>query len=124
VFIVFLLLAGKFKLIKRTIHIAFAALLAFLLLFGGTSKELVHLFADHTDTQCSAVHHDGPVFEQQHHHCDFLNYSLTAFDNDLQLPVIHIIGFSYPADKIFYVSSLTADNYYATYLRGPPCLTI
>jgi hypothetical protein len=48
-------------------------------LFGGTSKELIHHFAGHEDT----VHHQhqkGLSFENKHHHCAFLSDFLSPFE--------------------------------------------
>ncbi len=68
------------------LRIPLALLLALLILFGGTAKEAVHQFADHTDTvhaSCTsscAETEDGLAFHTPHHHCDFLQLALAAFD--------------------------------------------
>jgi len=54
--------------------------LGVLLFFGTLPKDFVHQFADHHDTvHSSSYGHDGPVIEQQHHHCDYIDYALTPF---------------------------------------------
>lgn len=67
-------------------RIPVAVLLALLLLFGGTAKEFVHQFTGHTDTvhdSCTsscAETKDGLAFGPKHHHCDFLQFTLAAFE--------------------------------------------
>lgn len=108
-------------MLTRCSHFLSVALLSFLLLFGGTSMEFIHGFANHTDT----VHHDNPdgslSFETQHHHCGFLSLSIPAFDADDTYPVIHFVVLAEytvaPVDMPVATVSRKASCYY---LRGPP----
>lgn len=93
--------------------------LALLLLFGSTAKEFIHSFAGHHDT----VHaHDpsGLSFESQHHHCDFLSFSFSAFNNDVSVPLIKRIISTYEQIHIAFEPSLIPRDALHTALRGPP----
>lgn len=98
-------------------------LLFFLLLFGSTSMEFLHSFANHKDT----VHHqhsDGSLsFETQHHHCGFLNLSIAAFNNDYDCPVIHfrVVG-EYAVSLVAITARTFSFKFPGLFLRGPPCV--
>jgi hypothetical protein len=68
-------------MLKRVLHIFVSAAIALLLLVNGTAHEFLHLFTGHQDTidevYCDHASHHA-AFENEHHHCDFL---------DLQSPV-------------------------------------
>lgn len=90
-----------------------------MLLFGATPKEAIHAFAHHRDT----IHrHDvqGASIEKEHHHCQFLGFTLDAFANDISLPFVSL------ANSRFIVISNTLEvatvqrQIIATSLRGPP----
>lgn len=69
-------------MLKRVIHIIFSVAMALLLVFGGVSKEYLHLYTGHTDTVHTHDDADGLVFENEHHHCDFLSFTLPFFVDD------------------------------------------
>ena len=106
-------------MLRRFLHIAFSLWLAIILLFGVTPKEILHACANHRDT----IHkHDvkGATFEKEHHHCQFLGFTLDVFSNDIVLPYISLWQSTYvkPSDVI---SVLTVQRQIiATALRGPP----
>ena len=94
---------------------------AFLLQLNGTSHEFLHTFTGHEDTvDCAHNDHpDGPSFEQQHHHCDFLDLQAPVFLGtslyfNFFTPIYH--------DDYFVVNKLQAvtPNLGHTALRGPP----
>lgn len=107
-------------MIKRIVHIIFSVAMSLLLMFGGVSKEYLHLYADHEDTV--HVHNcaDGLVFESEHHHCDFLAFTLMPFVHDAQ-------SFQ-PTERVFYlqpqykavVAHLIPRAQPTSRLRGPP----
>jgi hypothetical protein len=109
-----------FSLFKRVAHIVLSCWLALLLIFGGTAKEFFHLFTSHEDT----VHHvcdDGELsFENEHHHCSFLSFSLTDFiKHELHLPR----GFTKAVFPVYNSSLYTLSFKHiapTTHLRGPP----
>jgi hypothetical protein len=94
-----------------------------LLLFGTASKEFIHLFADHHDTVHIDHEGEGPFFESEHHHCDFLNYSLPEFDNDISFPFVAFAEreayTEYQLHKVRFVQR----EIIQTSLRGPPAVT-
>lgn len=94
--------------------------MAVLLVFGGVSKDFVHLFTGHEDTvHCNDK--DGILhFESEHHHCDFLSFTLTPFAQDavdyfipasIALPEQHTASL---------VQHLIPRGVIATRQRGPP----
>lgn len=64
-----------------------------ILLFSNASREWLHDFANHTDTVHN--HSDdlrkGTVFENEHHHCKFLDIPLPSY---LQPTVIEAVHFN------------------------------
>lgn len=56
-----------------------ALLLAALLLFGGTTKDVLHAWTGHRDTVHEHRSDGSLAFESKHHHCDFLSFFLTPF---------------------------------------------
>jgi hypothetical protein len=110
-------------LIKRVSHIVLSAWLAILLLFGGTSKEFVHLFSGHEDTIHSHNSQGGLVAEPEHHHCSFLQYSLATFINDVQAPFVPTSYTKHPAQyNETLVACVYATDVVVTSLRGPPIM--
>lgn len=105
-------------MLKRGLHIVLSAWLAILLLFGTTPKDFIHVFADHKDT----VHtqHQGFVLEKQHHHCTFLSFSLTVFDNDQQLPFVARLFTEHHGNYIITTERSVNRSVVYTALRGPP----
>jgi hypothetical protein len=99
------------KVVKRILHTGLVAVLALLLVFGSTSKEYIHLFADHTDTtHCHSNHdHDGLSFESEHHH-DAASYQLRFLPTYIT---------SHDAEE---VAHLTPREVPASRLRGPPVI--
>jgi hypothetical protein len=109
---------------KKITHIALSVWLAILLLFGGTAKEFIHLFTDHTDTVCTHSHNSGFVIESEHHHCSFLGDSLPAFINDFQqirfayIPQVYAAYHAVPFHSYIGAATPTA------FLRGPPATSL
>ena len=108
-------------MIKRVIQIGLSVFMAFILLLGGTAKEYIHLFADHEDT--IHIHedgYDGTSFDNEHHHCDFLSFTLPPFLNNAS-------SFDLPAVKCYTeavqkedVQHLIPRSVPVSRLRGPP----
>ena len=57
----------------------FAVWTALLLLFGTTSKDWIHEFANHQDTADCYRKIEGLIIEKEHHHCSFLTDVLLPF---------------------------------------------
>lgn len=111
-------------MLKRAGNIFAAVSLFLLLLLNGTAHEFVHIFTGHDDT-VDKVHvgHDGrtpyAAFEQEHHHCDFLDLQTPVFLTS----VLHFQLFKVLAHTGFYeVRHLPIPCAEAlhTALRGPP----
>ncbi|RYD55211.1 MAG: hypothetical protein EOP56_16830 [Sphingobacteriales bacterium] len=106
-------------MLKRIVYIVLSVWLGILLLFGSTPKEFIHLFADHTDT-VHTYHGDGLCIEPEHHHCDFLSFTLAAFiDNPLPL-LLERSETVYPREEASVVAHLTSRTVFTSFLRGPP----
>ncbi|HEY1030651.1 MAG TPA: hypothetical protein VGD89_02685 [Flavipsychrobacter sp.] len=109
---------------KKITHIALSLWLAILLLFGGTAKEFIHLFTDHTDTVHTHIHESGFVIESEHHHCSFLGDTLPAFINDFQqvrflyIPQVYAAYHAVPFHSYIGATTPTA------FLRGPPAASL
>lgn len=107
-------------MLKRTTHIVLSVLLGVLLVLSTTPKEYIHLFADHQDT----VHHehddDVTHFDPEHHHCQFLEFSLPAFiSNDVAVYVPYHTP-DYPHYYTSLEEHLIEKIVSVRYLRGPP----
>lgn len=95
-----------------------------MLLFGSTAKEFVHLFAGHEDT--THCNHAGSelVFENEHHHCDFLSFSLPLF---LSTPVCVLEVYT-PASYHSFSTVLCEPEFRTPCLlpafRGPPAVVL
>jgi len=93
--------------------------MSLLLVFGGVSKEYLHLFTGHTDTVCEHDE-DGLHFEPEHHHCDFLSFTLPPFAQDAvvyEFPLLKVYSFT---DYTETVAQVAARNVPVSHLRGPP----
>jgi hypothetical protein len=109
-------------MLKRFGNIITCFTIALLLLLNGTSHEFIHTFAGHTDTvDCVHDHHDPyhTAFEQQHHHCDFLDlpapvFIKSSFSFYLFAPVIHNDYFVLAGQEFI------SREIRHTALRGPP----
>lgn len=107
-------------MVKKVLHSVLSVFLGLLLVFGSTSKEYIHLFADHEDTVHCHQHYDGLTIEQEHHHCTFLSFTLTSFINDAGQ---YHIEFRPHHDLILQkaqVDHLIPRAVPASRLRGPP----
>jgi hypothetical protein len=106
------------KLIKRVAHIVLSAWLAVLLIFGTTAKEYIHLFAHHEDTV--HTHHEGLSFENEHHHCTFLSFTLSPFISEI--PILHIAyqNLEFKDQVCFVHERIAFKPVSVRSLRGPP----
>lgn len=115
--------AAKISLLKRIVHSILSIWLALLLLFGGTAKEFVHLFAGHEDTVHHYHEHGGLVWENEHHHCTFLSFSLASFVNDVSFPVVDIAEqAAYFLHDTRFAATIFDNSIAARCLRGPPSI--
>ncbi len=94
--------------------------MALLLAFGGVSKEYLHLFADHEDTESCNHHREGIYFENEHHHCDFLSYTLPYYVNDAAVYNLQVYTQYFPDYHKTHVAHLIPRDVPAARLRGPP----
>jgi len=100
--------------------ITFITLVA-LLLLNGTAHEFVHSFAAHEDTiDLPHSHIPGKTFfEKEHHHCDFLDLAIVAFDHvsyKFSLSLLKEYIASYP----FYCGLTAHGKIFSLSDRGPP----
>lgn len=98
------------------------AMMFLLLLFSNASREWLHEFAAHTDTV--HTHSDdlrkGIVFENEHHHCQFLDIPLPSY---LQPGIITAILYSpqHTQEGNTFICCRYSDNSPSTLSsRGPP----
>lgn len=97
--------------------------MALLLVFGGVSKEYLHMFTGHTDTVHTHDDSDGLFFEKEHHHCDFLAFTLPPYANDAQSFFIAQRVYDYPQHTAVGVTHLIPRSLPASSMRGPPVYT-
>lgn len=95
-------------------------MMSLLLVFGSTSKEYLHLFADHQDTVHVHSDHDGLSFESEHHHCTFLSFTLTPFAHDAVTYRIQEAKESFLLHQSVAVVHLVPRSVPSSRLRGPP----
>ncbi|HEY9176535.1 MAG TPA: hypothetical protein VIN07_02545 [Flavipsychrobacter sp.] len=107
-------------MLKRITHIVFSVFMSFLLLFGGVSKEYLHLFADHTDTESCNHHREGLYFESEHHHCDFLSYTLPYYVHDAAVYTLPVTIEVFLVSNATTVTHLFPRDVPVSRLRGPP----
>jgi hypothetical protein len=107
-------------LFRQISHIILAGWLAVTFLFGMTPKEFVHLFADHHDTvHCHTG--EGLAFESEHHHCDFLCFTLPPFEDDHRLVIqLSEKAIPQPVHSVVPVLHLQDRSLPGTVSRGPP----
>lgn len=105
---------------RKSMHIVFIASMYMLLLFGTTAKEFFHAFTGHEDT-VHRYHAPGEYsFENEHHHCDFLHYSLPAFENDISYPYVQVLSTIVYKEYRLTDIQLVQREILQTSLRGPP----
>jgi hypothetical protein len=69
-------------MLRRILNIFIAASLVLLMMLSGVAHEFVHSFIGHEDTidhVQTSKHRGGVSFEQEHHHCDFLQFPSPVF---------------------------------------------
>ena len=96
--------------------------MAFLLAFGGVSKEYLHLFTGHTDTESCDHHREGLYFESEHHHCDFLSYTLADYTPDAIVYSFATAPVAFPVYSNGHKSRLIPSEVSSSHLRGPPAV--
>lgn len=109
-------------MLKRIGNIITYITLVSLLLLNGTAHEFAHSFAGHEDTvDCTTRSHSDhhAAFEQEHHHCDFLDLAVPVFTASFftfELPAVlqHRTQFILPEYSCF------SRDVLHTASRGPP----
>lgn len=95
-----------------------------LLLLNNTSHDFIHSFTGHEDTiDCSTkkASDHGHAFEAEHHHCSFLNYTFSVFDNTIIRYHFVEERKKHPFYPVYFSSFLSSDKT-NTHLRGPPSI--
>lgn len=70
-------------MLRQLSHIVLYITLVAVLLLNGTAHDFIHSFAHHEDTvhSVSSSRDDGQLqFEQEHHHCNYLNMEIPVYD--------------------------------------------
>ena len=98
--------------------------MALLLVFGGVSKEYLHLFADHEDTVDCFHDSEGPHFENEHHHCDFLSFTLPPYVHDAAVYELPTQTEYFQLNTCTAVAHLIPRTVLASHQRGPPAYTV
>jgi len=111
-------------MIRRAGNIITYLTLVALLLLNGTAHEFLHSFAAHEDTvDIAHSHQPGDVFfDTEHHHCDFLDLALVAFDHvipgyNFTPRLIHSVNYA-----VFYQGRTAHGKIYLRSDRGPPAI--
>jgi hypothetical protein len=105
---------GQGQTVKKAVVVFFAALL----LLVNTPMDFIHLFTGHKD----GVHqkHNGLVIEQHHHHCGFLQLTVTPFANDTHFPVLQFAASEYGEQHFRLCDHIISSGLFHHQLRGPP----
>jgi len=113
-------------MLKSLEHFITYICLVTLLLLNNTSHDFIHSFTGHEDTvDCISGHGDGQhaSFENQHHHCSFLDFTFSVYDNsfphyDFSVNTVEVHFY----DE--YLISHSSNKQAHTSLRGPPFFEI
>ena len=90
----------------------------------GTAHEFIHSFTGHEDTVDCTYEDKGShdlAFENEHHHCSFLSFTFSVYDNTVS-------SFDYSIQTAAnhhynaYLNSFLANAKTHTNLRGPPLI--
>ena len=96
-------------------------LLALVVFFGTTSKEFIHSFAGHEDTEsCNHTHKAHPSFESKHHHCSFLSDTLMPFDAPMSIQISDGIATIFLIKNGAWIEASVYPTLLIPTLRGPP----
>jgi hypothetical protein len=119
---IFAIQNGERQLIKRITHTLLSGLLAVLLVFGTTAKEYIHLFTHHQDTV--HTHHDGLSFENEHHHCTFLSFTLSPFVSDVLTFNVSFHAVEFSEQQGTEQEHVAFKTVSVRSLRGPPAFIV
>ena len=111
-------------LLVRITHIVLSLWLSLLLVFGTTSMEFIHLFADHEDTvHCGQVKDGELYFDIEHHHCVFVSFTFSDFYHAPDAPRVSWFMKYFQEYQSSVPSFVTQKETIRTLLRGPPTAT-
>lgn len=114
------LTANLYQIVRQCCRSFFAVWMALLLLFGTTTKDWLHEFANHVDTADCHRPVQGLILEKEHHHCSFLT--------DMLLPFAAPAALQMPQpfeEKVFVLQPVLLESAdgrlpVSTISRGPP----
>lgn len=111
-------------MLRKILNTTLIGCLSFLLIFGSTSKEFIHLFSQHQDTEHAHDHvcpQGETHLEEEHHHCAFLHYVLDVYAHDAFIPYILYSESTLQAGVYSsYSQSIILRIVDHPFLRGPP----
>lgn len=111
-------------MLRKLIQSTGAIFLSLLLLLGSYSKEALHTFAAHHDTEHDYTHHcphGESHIEPPHHHCSFLSFVLMPFMADAVWPAAPLISQEhYQSDYPQWTSAVMSIPHSGLWDRGPP----
>lgn len=111
--------------VKNIGHFLVYICLVTLLLLTGTAHEFIHSFTGHEDTiDCThkATSENADFnFENEHHHCSFLNFTFSVFDNSVPNFDCNLLFTENPIYNQYLISFL-ANAKTHTHPRGPPLI--
>lgn len=109
-------------MLKNIGHFIVYTFLISLLLLASTPHDFIHDFTGHKDTIDHIYKHDGHrefAFENGHHHCSFLNFVFSVFDNSITHYECSITSSNIHFYNEFILSFFIKEGTH-TSLRGPP----
>ncbi len=112
------------EMIKRGFNIVISVAIVLLLLLNGTSHDFIHLFSGHTDTvDCAHGDHNSheTYFEQEHHHCHFLDLEVPLFLHPEAQDFFFIARLETPVFILHEIRTFCPELPLAS-LRGPPAV--
>src|SRR5690606_12962700 len=110
-------------MIQGVLKPLWAGFLVVIIFAGTVSKEWLHTFANHEDTietHCLSSHENETYLDNEHHHCDFLSYTLTSFtpsffETIVCLPQVVFIDHQDKTTQFYFYN-----RQHHNFLRGPP----
>lgn len=105
---------------RKLIHTIFSVFLALLLMISAVAPDWIHQFAGHKDTYHERI--EGMQFEQQHHHCTFLNFVPSLYVQHTLLEIRHTTPLYLSNYLSIATQCLTENILVSKQLRGPPNL--
>ena len=103
---------------NKIVHSVFSAALALLLMISSVAPDWIHQFSGHQDTQHK--NEIGFQFENQHHHCAFLQFVPSVFIKVAAIYIPFVSAYIIANYQIYSSQEPNRLLFHTGLLRGPP----